>query len=253
MAKRFVLFSLPRCGSTILMHLLNCHPGIRCCNEPFNRDRGDVVADEPVEDPDTLSARLDRLWENYNGIKHVFIPAGWPFHPRTTLNRHLLLRAGQRIILLHRQNLLQQIVSNDMAVQSQAYETAGADYRRKIEEFQFQPLEESKVASRLRIWRRDIENYHRDLLRRDVPFLEVTYEELFGPSLTIGERRSALGRVYEFLGRDPTAEGIDHLRIDALIDPARSKVNSADTYRLVPGIERIERRFGSRENGWLFQ
>jgi hypothetical protein len=252
-ADRFLLFSLPRSGSSNLTHALNRHPGIRCCLEPFNTTRTDVPVLPQVEDRKTLDERLDRLWETYNGIKHVFVPAGWPFPKRSTLNRYLLLRPGQRVILLHRRNLLQQIVSNEMARQTQVFHPARSEYRSRIKEFRFLPIEERAVGRALHFWGRKIEGHRRDLEQHGIPFLDLAYEDLFAPTLTLEERRKVLNDVFTFLGRDASAKGVDRVGIDALIDPEKSKINSADTYRLVPGIEAIERRFGSPENGWLFR
>ena len=253
MADRFVLFSLPRCGSTTLMHLLNCHPDIRCTHEPFNYKNTELPICEPVEDSETLDLLLDGLWERYNGVKHMYVPVGWPFRQGSTLNQHLLVRPGQKVILLHRRNLLQQIVSNQMALQSSVYQIRNAEDRGRITEFRFTPISEKSLARMLAVWKRDIVNC-RDLLSREgIAFLDLAYEELFGPALTTKHKRKALKEIFVFLGRDPAAAGIDHMRMDALFDPARSKVNSADTYRLVPGIERIESLFGSRETGWLFK
>ena len=253
MAERFVLFSLPRCGSTTLMHLLNCHPDIRCTHEPFNKAWTVIPNFEPVEDRETLDLLLESLWEQYNGIKHVFVPAGWPFPRRSTLNQHLLLRAGHQVIFLHRRNLLQQIVSNEMALQSRIFAIAHAEDRTRIEGFQYRPIKKRRLAHMLLTWKRGMKNYRSELLRQGIPFLDLTYEELFDRALILNQRRQVLEGIFKFLGRDPAAQGIDHVRVKALFDPARSKINSADTYRLVPGIERIESFFGSRENGWLFK
>lgn len=253
MADRFLLFSLPRCGSTTLMHMLNCHPEIRCSYEPFNENRTDIPNFKQIENRETLDAVLDQVWERYNGIKHVCVPAGWPFPAQPTLNRSLLLRAGQRVIFLHRRNLLQQIVSNEMAMQTRIVTIDRAEDRDRIAGFRFEPIKEKTVAQRLTIWKREIRNHREALLRHGIKFLELRYEELFDAAHTAMQRREMLEEVFLSLGRDPAAEGIDYVRIDALFDPARSKVNSADTYRLVPGIERIESLCGSWENGWLFR
>ena len=250
MSDRFILFSLGRCGSTTLEHLLNCHPDIRCIHEPFNKDSPDA---RPVEDAETLDSILEVVWANYNGIKHVYSPMGWPFPPRSTLNRYLVLRPGQRVVLLHRRNLLQQVVSTEIAKQSRIFEADRAEYRRTIEDFRFEPITDRRIEYMLMIWRRDLKYYRREFARKEIPFMNLTYEELFGVDRKIEKRRETLRRVFQFLGRDPAAEGIDQGRIDSLLDPSRLKVNSAETYRLVPGIERIERRFGSRRNGWLFK
>ena len=235
------------------MHLLNCHPDIRCCYEPFNENRTPIPNFKQVVDLETLDLVLGAVWERYNGIKHVCAPAGWPFSAQPTLNQSLLLRAGQRVIYLHRRNLLQQIISNEMALQNRVLTIDRAEDRDKIAEFRFEPIKKKAVAQMLTHWKQEIRNHREALSRHGIKYLDLTYEELFDAAKSVMQKREALQEVFLFLGRDPAAEGIDYVRIDALFDPLRSKVNSPDTYRLVPGIERIEDLCGSSENGWLFE
>lgn len=245
MRERFLVFCLPRTGSNTLMGVLNCHPDVRCCHEPFSTTRRDIPVHDPiVETREMLDARLERLWAEYDGIKHVFIPSGWPFPLKSTLNRDLLLRPGHRVILLHRKNLLQQFVSNEMAIQSRVFQAERSVYRSRIGEFRFRPIEDRRLGRRLRRWRDEIEWCRRELSRSGKPTLELTYEELFAPAVSVEEKWNILDRIFGFLDRDPGAEGLDRPRIAGLIDPDRSKINSAETYRLVPGIQEIERRFG---------
>jgi hypothetical protein len=68
----------------------------------------------------------------------------------------------------------------------------------------------------------------------------------------LAARRERLQRVFEFLGLSLGDSGVDRRRIDELLDPALAKVNSAEVYFRVPGIEAIERKFCSERTGWLF-
>ena len=160
--ERFLIFALPRSGSTSLAHALNCHPDIRCCLEPFNTTRTDIPVPARVEDRETLEERLARIREEYNGIKHVYVPAGWPFPEGSTLNGYLLRRPGHRVILLHRRNLLQQIVSNEMAIQSQVFREDRGEYHARIGEVRFRPRGSQGKANpvRFRHWKdRPFENH----------------------------------------------------------------------------------------------
>jgi hypothetical protein len=72
---RFIIFSLPRCGSTTLARALNCYPGIRCALEPF------IPENRPPESgtfgsADDLDAALTGIWAKHNGFKHVWYPTG---------------------------------------------------------------------------------------------------------------------------------------------------------------------------------
>lgn len=41
-------------------------------------------------------------------------------------------------------------------------------------------------------------------------------------------------------------------RMDDLLRPERSKMNSATTYRMIPNADQIDARCGSDDTGWLF-
>ncbi len=41
-------------------------------------------------------------------------------------------------------------------------------------------------------------------------------------------------------------------QLDALADPRVDKINSPETYALLPNAKIIDDRFGSDETGWLF-
>jgi hypothetical protein len=74
----------------------------------------------------------------------------------------------------------------------------------------------------------------------------ITYEELYGGDAA--ERRAALERVYTFLGVDPD----DARETDFLLDPARTRLNSEESYAYLPNAREIDEALGSDETGWLF-
>lgn len=115
---KFLLFSLSRCGSTNLMHSLNCHSDIHCLHEPFNPDRLRRQYGSQVTDLASLRQVMAEIWRTHNGIKHVWEPSGWPFARHSTLNQCLLLEAEARVIFLRRRNTLRRIVSNHMSMQT---------------------------------------------------------------------------------------------------------------------------------------
>ena len=111
MPSRFLIMSLPRCGSTTLMNVLNCHPDIRCLREPFNPDQAGNTYLGRVHDLGSLDVVLRHIWRCYNGVKHVWEPSGWPFGRGMGFNLALAMRPDVRILLLTRTNHLQRIVS----------------------------------------------------------------------------------------------------------------------------------------------
>jgi hypothetical protein len=246
-----LIFALPRTGSTNLMRALNCHPALRICNEPFNSDSGSIEGLGPVDSAAALDAALERVWAEHNGIKHVWDPGGWPF-PTRRLNRRLLLRSAGRVIFLTRHNLLQQAVSNELALQTGFYNHGLGPARGRPAEFAYRSLHERRLRHYLRVWPRAAAKLRRKLLRSDLRTHLLDYEELLGPDKDLAARRERLKRVLEFLGLSLEDGGVDRRRIDELLDPALAKVNSAEIYLRVPGIEAIERKFGSDRTGWLF-
>lgn len=248
--ERFLLFSQPRCGSTILMRVLNCHPSIRCADEPFNTDTTTLPDLEPVRSVGELSAALDRVWSEYSGLKHVWHPAGWPFPQHSALNRHLLLHAGCRVIFFTRRNVLQQVVSNELALQTRFFHVRESDGRRR-DSLHYRSLDQTRIRQCLANWPRRSAQLLGELKEAGVEYLELRYEDLYGPDEDRRGRRQAVLPVLDFLGRD--FEGADVEKIDRLLDPRESKVNSERSYRRVPGIQRIEEKFGSDDTGWLFR
>jgi hypothetical protein len=250
-ADAVLIFALPRTGSTSLMRALNCHPALRICNEPFNSDSGSIEGLGPVENPAALDAALQRIWTAHNGIKHVWDPGGWPFATQR-LNRRLLLRSAGRVIFLTRRNLLQQAVSNELTFQTQYYNHGQIPARERPAELSYRKLNERRLRHYLRAWPRAAAKSRRKLLRSHLRTHLLEYEDLFGPDQNLAARRQRLERVLEFLGRSLEDGGVDQQRIDELLDPALAKVNSAEVYLRVPGIEAIERKLGSNRTGWLF-
>jgi hypothetical protein len=247
-----LIFALARTGSTNLMRALNCHPALRICNEPFNSDSGSIEGLGPVDCAAALDAALERIWAEHNGIKHVWDSRRWPF-TTSRLNQRLLLRSAGQVIFLTRRNLLQQVVSNELTVQTRFYNHWQGPARERPAEFTYRNLDERQLQHCLRAWPRAAARFRRKLLRSDLRAHLLEYEDLFGPDKDFAARRDRLERVLEFLGLSLEDGGVDRRRIDELLDPGMARVNSAEIYLRVPGIEAIERRFGSDRTGWLFR
>ncbi len=247
-----LIFALPRTGSTNLMRALNCHPALRICNEPFNGDSGSIEGLGPVVSAAALDAALERIWAGHNGIKHVWDSGGWPFST-SRLNRRLLLRSAGRVIFLTRRNLLQQVVSNELTFQTRFYNHWQGPARERPSEFAYRNLDERRLRHCLRAWPRAAAQLRRKLLRSDLRTHWLEYEEVFGPDKDLATRWDRLERVLEFLGHSLRDDGVDRRCVDELLDPGMARVNSAEIYQRVPGIDTIERRFGSDRTGWLFR
>jgi len=255
MKDRFVVFSIARSGGTTLMHLLNCHPDIRCINEPFNPGNVDGRYYERVKDLGSLDEALEEIWRDYNGIKHAWDPTGWPFSWKPYFNEHLLLKPDQKVLLLNRRNILKRIVSSRISEQAQIWTLGDKSDKARLLEFQFEPINTAYVNLKWHLeYEREIIAQQKQLLvERRADFTELWYEDLYETSRTVEEKLDRLNEMLAFLGRERITDQGTLSRVAWLFDPANTKLNSIDTYRRIPGIDVVERQFGSDETGWLFK
>jgi LPS sulfotransferase NodH len=251
MVGRFIIFSLPRCGSTTLQRLLNCHASVRCVGEPFHPHLGRYR--QTATDSISLKKVLRKIWASYNGIRHTWELSGWPFAKESHLNEEILADRGHKIIFLNRRNSLRRIVSHHISAESQIWSIFDQNDREKMLHFKFKPIETAWVEHQLNTENRVVANYRRLLLESRVDFLEVWYEDLYDVGACAQPGLHALNGILAFLGYDPISEPNVLTRVAELFDVRNTKLNSAETYRLIPQIEAVERRFGSNESGWLFR
>lgn len=250
---RFLIFALGRTGSTALMRALNCHPAIRCIHEPFNiRDLTSRFGGR-ARDRATLIALLDEIAAEYNGIKHVWNPLGWPFLESPELNFEVLTNFGP-VLLLHRANILRRLVSAEIAQQADRYQLPeqAAQYRRNLRWFPFHHLDRDRLKESLEAETQAIEKARRRLRAAGVPSLELTYEQLYAPGCR-EDRVRRMAPIFQFLGlaiEDLSKEALRSLSI--ILDPAANKLNDETIYSMVPDILGIEAEFGSDATGWLF-
>lgn len=237
------------------MRLLNCHPEIRCIDEPFNPHNFHGQYIERVKDVASLDETLEDILRGHNGIKHAWDLTGEPFPLRPYLNEHLVLRSDQKILFLNRRNILRRIVSMRIAQQTQIWQIANTSDRWRLLNFEFQPINTSflHLGGYLEFERETIAGYKQLLSGHNADFLELWYEDLYENGLSAGEKLDRLNEILRFLGKGPMTDQATASAANALFDPRNFKLNSPDTYRKIPGIDEIERQFGSDETGWLFK
>lgn len=244
--ERVLLLAHPRSGSSNLYEILELHPALRICNEPFNEDReswapGNKNYRELVHDWASLESVLDEIFASFNGLKVLSyqLPEGWVMR--------LIGRPDLRVIFIRRRNVLQAVVSVLISEQTGLWHRW--DTRRAIESYYtaLRPLDVADVRNRVHLLTGELQRLEKAIERRpDRAVHSLLYEELFfaGPE----EQRSAMQALWSFIGVDP----IDSDRIDYFLRPERSKLNSEATYRLVPNADEIERECGSDLTGHLF-
>lgn len=239
---RFVIFAHARSGSTSFVRALERHPRVRILNEPFSETFNEHHPHHPdyrevVQDAASLDRCLADMFSECNGIKVLSYQ-----RPRE-LYEHLLRMPDLRVILMRRTNLLQSVVS--MMVSEQTDVWHAWDVTQPIDEMyaRLRPLDVSDARSRMAVLADEIAFY--DGVLADHPHvMKFTYEDVY----LGGRGRELLDAATRFVGLDPVADA----DADALLDPARTKLNSRESYGFVPNARELDAQLGSDATGWLF-
>jgi LPS sulfotransferase NodH len=185
---KYLVLSLPRCGSSALMRAAAiCFGAGSFLREPFNVDED--VRYLPVSlRALTIEERLAVLSSSTSttlGLKHIHSPfAAAALRERTARIIEAVLKLpGIRVILLHRENVMAEICSMEIAMQTGDWWSygpaalpasvapiAGGSGRR------FTP---AQIESRAATLRQSVLELRATLGRLGVDFIERSYEELF--------------------------------------------------------------------------
>lgn len=245
--EKVLLFAHPRSGSSNLCEILQLHPHLQICEEPFNENyvrwaRGNEDYLARVHDASSLDQVLDEIFASYNGLKFL------NYQLPDELVVHLLRRQDLRIIFLKRRNALQAIVSVLVAEQTglwHKWDAAGPveSYYRNIG-----PLDADEVRERVRGLSRHIANCESALATRgDGRSLTLVYEDLFFAP----ERAQAtlMAGIWAFLG----LPAMNSERISYFLRPESTKLYPLGRYDFLPNAQEINDRCGGDETGWLFE
>ena len=244
---RFVLFAHPRSGSTNLLQALRQHPEIRIAEEPFHKCYHSWVRDEPnyvdlISDVSSLEQQLAALYSKYDGIKVL------DYQLPKELYAHLLLKPDIKVIALRRRNLLQSVISRIIAQQNGIWnirDIKGSldDSDRMLKPASIEDVRGS-IAGML-----ELRAFYIRVLSRKSPemCLNLEYETLYRSS--IEDNMEHLTNVLHFLGFEA-----GNLETAAFyLDPRKSKINNAQSYRRLPNAKQINDHLGCDETGWLFE
>lgn len=249
---RFIIFSLARCGSTTLMHALNCYQGVRCVLEPFTPANLSTEYGN-IKNARDLDSALGEIWKEYNGIKHVWHPSGWPFGDAPDLNFRLLRTSGAKIIFLRRRNDLRRVVSSEISWQTGVWGTFTKNDRELVGRFDYQPLSMARIEHQLKSVAAGTSEMLSMLCNAGTEFSELFYEDLFDDDIRLVDKLLLMDRLRSFIDAGEGPDRQVDFTIADLLNPVKTKLNAADLYRRIPNIEEIERRFGSDETGWLLR
>jgi hypothetical protein len=241
----FIVFGHMRCGSTTLARALERHPDVRILNEPFNSNfttyrpgSRDYLA--LVTDDRSMDEQLAHMFEEHDGVKTLGYQIPWE------LSAHMLRNAERRVIFLKRLNVLQTVVSGLISQQTGIWHSWDVDDTTDMEG-PLEPLSIDFVRGGVADVAEEIAYFDEVVASRTGPTLVLTFDELYGG--TREDRRHNLARTFDFIG----AEAPPPDETDGLLDPAQTKLNSAETYLRLPNAREIDAALGNDETGWLFR
>jgi Sulfotransferase family len=246
MPNRFLIFSLPRSGSTTLMHILACHPEISCLGEPFNADQSGRDYLDRVHNPSTMATTLGEILAEHQGIKHVWHPSGWPF-PDPSLNLLMLDQPNITVLFLSRRNRLRRLLSYEIAVQTNIWHHRDPIPNRPLTALDPVSLQtdlaEARTATAVCLSR---------LAANQARFERLWYEDLLGRAAPSLDRLARIDDLLRFIGYSPLTgtEGRD--RVAGLLDPNVNRVNDEGSYRRIPNIDDIDAICGNDQVGRVF-
>lgn len=258
----FIVFSLPRCGSTAIHRGLNSHSGINCLYEP---DFSNADWNE-----EAVRAEINRIRCEYSGIKHVWDPSGFPFvsthissiagldsnYDRVlNLNSMLLSLPAKKVLFLRRRNQLERILSDLLGQQTDLWGPAFPDARIAEGLDETKKYQDELKAKRVQPVSLEVIEWYlnniptlEDELRRRVPeedCLDLFYEEIFGPEVGLDRRLAIYQRILDFLGLPTAPSYWDRPTVMELFHP-KAKLNDASTLGRIPNLAEVRERFQNR-------
>jgi hypothetical protein len=249
---RFVIFSLPRSGSTTLARLLNAHKDIRCLVEPFHPKRYGGKLNALSTNELSLDSVLETIWSRWNGIKHVWESNGWPFRERPKLNGHIALGANRSIVFIIRRNLLRRAVSNYISRQTQYWIGTRAEFVKHLDRAELGELDPAVISRQIRADQRALADYSDSFSRNAVRVTTLYYEDMFCETASRRDQFQFINTLLAFLQFDSITWETFVSIWERHFDPSLYRWASPDVYRRIPGIDRIEEEIGSDQTGWLF-
>lgn len=235
----FIIFSVPRCGSTALLGALNLIPGVHAANQPR--------FDDIQPDAEAVFARVTTLLSEYSGFEHVFDPIGYPFRYIdwatieemeqdaalwAELNSVILNYPGVRIVFLRRRSGFQRIVSELVARTRQHW----GYYKTAISKVSLEALDEDLVRWYLENTPR-IEERLRNAITTN-PVFDVSYEEFLGSDVRMYDRIERFREIVDFLQIKAPADVFSSEELALLLRPS-AKLNDADTFDRIPNYREL--------------
>jgi len=245
--QRLIFIAHPRSGSSSLYQILQLHPNLNILEEPFNEGfaewspNGKTYLDKIVDIP-SFEEQLADIFSEYNGLKML------NYQLDDDVLIHLLEIKDLFFIFLRRRNILQSVVSTLIADQTGLWKMWEMD--RTFGEYykELKPLDISVIQSDTQGIEMQLDNIERRLDNRPKDtVLKFVYEDLyFSP---VEQQKQQIEAIWPFLGLPPLRDE----RIKYYLSPEKVKINSLETYRMIPNGNEVEEQCGNDRTGWLFK
>ena len=248
----FILDGFPRCGSTTLTRILNAHPDIECCMEPFHPKRFGGEFHALALQQGSVAAALDLIRMRWNGLKHVWEPhTAWPFTDHQELNDDLLKHSAI-ILTIRRRNLLRQFISMYVSKHLGFWVGTRADFHSRLDTAYLPPL--TVTAAREALTQMLEASHRRDHLLASLPARQelLYYEDLFELATDLDQRVAFCNALFVKLGYWRLDDGAFKEQCRKLFDPEEYKWADNDVYARIPGATLIDEEVGSDATGRLF-
>jgi len=198
----------------------------------------------------TTEPALNLIWHRWSGIKHVWDASReWPL-PRK-LNDSIILGASH-VIFLERRNLLRRYVSGIISQQLDFWIGTRQQFQARLENVQLKKLDSATVLREIGRDKAAMEQRLHFIKEQNVPMMRLFYEDIFEEEIILTKQFEILNSVLSFLGFPEVSDNVFKQVWAPLLDRDIYQWASPEIYRMVPGIDGLEREVGSDETGWLF-
>jgi hypothetical protein len=244
--------SFPRTGSTTLVRVLNTHPDINCCMEPFHPRRYGGEFSSLVQRDGNTEAALEHIRFRWNGLKHVWeADTGWPFVGQQHLNDDLIRRA-EIILSLRRRNLLRQVVSGYISKCLDFWVGTSAEFYARLDGSYLPPISIPEVAATLATITEALKRREHLLCGLTAKRLTIYYEDFFGDDAGPDRQYEICHRLFAEIGHRPLEEHVVRTQCSEYLSPNKYRWANNDVYARIPGSELLDKQLGNDVTGHLF-
>jgi hypothetical protein len=200
-----------------------------------------------------VDGALNLIWQQWNGIKHVWESNEWPFVGYPQLNDRVALGSDRSVILMVRRNLLRRFVSNYLSRRTGYWIGTKTEFYRRLERVSFTGLDLPRIREQLKRDQSAISKRLALLSGCGIRFMTVQYENVFRDDSTQTQQYLKVSSILEFLHYEQIPFETFAAVWQKYFDSSSNQWSSPEVYRRIPGIDRVEEEIGCDETGWLFK